>query len=248
MAGSVSLGSLTSPGPEFGRCHRSCTIPLYEEGAVSITWWMQLSIIHLRNCRLSISVTEDPQDKSHSLSSLTKLHLHFRGSSRATPITVFYCADGWWQRTRTALVHFRPERIWSITRLTRKRSCYTTLRVETISFSAGAISIFTYNPRPNWAAQRAPVFFSQIAPEVPGISLWDLPYLSEQQFHTLCQTIRSQVIIGQPWVTSEWRHVPPILTINKGWQETPSRAGPRLRNFDWRGRSIGIGHTPILGG
>ena len=45
-----------------------------------------------------------------------------------------------------------------------------------------------------------PLVFSQIAPEVLEISLWNLPYLSGQ-FHTLCQKIRSQVI-GQPWVTS----------------------------------------------
>ena len=62
--------------------------------------------------------------------------------------------------------------------------------------------------------QRPPRVFSQIAPEVLGISLWNLSYLSGQQFHTLCQKIRTQVIKGQPWVTSEWRHVSPIL-INK---------------------------------
>ena len=32
-----------------------------------------------------------------------------------------------------------------------------------------------------------PCDFSQIAPEVLGISLWNLPYLSAQQLHTLCQ-------------------------------------------------------------
>ena len=41
---------------------------------------------------------------------------------------------------------------------------------------------------------------------------------------TQCVKNRSQVIIGQPWVTSEWRHVSPILTNKKGWQETPPRA------------------------
>ena len=66
------------------------------------------------------------------------------------------------------------------------------------------------NPRPaGGGGQRAPCGFSQIAPEVLGISFWNLPYLSGQQFHTLCQQIRTQVIIGQPWVTSEWRHVSP---------------------------------------
>ena len=54
-----------------------------------------------------------------------------------------------------------------------------------------------------------------------GISLWNLPYLSGQQFHTLCQKIRTQVIIGQPWVTSEWRHVSPILTNKMGLRESP---------------------------
>ena len=66
-----------------------------------------------------------------------------------------------------------------------------------------------------------PCGFSQIAPEVLGISLWNLPYLSGQQFHTLCQKIRTQVIIGQPWVTSEWRHVSPILINKMGLRESP---------------------------
>ena len=66
-----------------------------------------------------------------------------------------------------------------------------------------------------------PCGFSQIAPEVLGISLWNLPYLSGQQFHTLCQKIRPQVIIGQPWVTSEWRHVSPILISKMGLRESP---------------------------
>ena len=69
--------------------------------------------------------------------------------------------------------------------------------------------------------QRAPCGFSQIAPEVLGISLWNLPYLSGQQFHTLCQKIRTQVIIGQPWVTSEWRHVLLILTNEMSLRESP---------------------------
>ena len=63
--------------------------------------------------------------------------------------------------------------------------------------------------------------FSQIAPEVLGILLWNLPYLSGQQFHTLCQKIRTQVIIGQSLVTSEWRHVSPILTNKMGLRESP---------------------------
>ena len=80
------------------------------------------------------------------------------------------------------------------------------------------------NPRPaGGGGQRAPppCGFSQIAPKVLGISLWNLPYLSGQQFHTLCQKIRTQVIIGQPWVTSEWRHVSPILTNEMSLREWP---------------------------
>ena len=70
------------------------------------------------------------------------------------------------------------------------------------------------NPRPagGGGGKGRPCGFPQIAPEVLGISLWNLPYLSGQQFHTLCQKIGTQVIIGQPWVTSEWRHVSPMLT------------------------------------
>ena len=36
---------------------------------------------------------------------------------------------------------------------------------------------------------KAPCGFSQIAPEVLGISLLNLPYLSGQQFHTLFQKL-----------------------------------------------------------
>ena len=58
---------------------------------------------------------------------------------------------------------------------------------------------------------------------------------------------RTQVIIGQPWVTSEWRHVPPILTNNKGWQETPPRAQflsyDQLSHMIWR---INSGTTKLL--
>ena len=77
------------------------------------------------------------------------------------------------------------------------------------------------NPRPAGGAKGPPCGFSQIAPKVLGISLWNLPYLSGQQFHTLCQNIRTQVMIGQPWVTSEWRHVSPILTSKMGLRESP---------------------------
>ena len=79
------------------------------------------------------------------------------------------------------------------------------------------------NPRPagGGGPKGPPCGFSQIAPEVLGISLWNLPYLSGQQFHTLCQKIMTQVIIGQPWVTSEWRHVSPILISKMGLRESP---------------------------
>ena len=46
--------------------------------------------------------------------------------------------------------------------------------------------MFYFNPRPAGGGQRAPCGFSQIAPEVLGISFWNLSYLSGQQFHTLC--------------------------------------------------------------
>ena len=79
------------------------------------------------------------------------------------------------------------------------------------------------NPRPAGGGPKGPppCGFSQIAPEVLGISLWNLPYLSGQQFHTLCQKIMTQVIIGQPWVTSEWRHVSTILISKMGLRESP---------------------------
>ena len=95
------------------------------------------------------------------------------------------------------------------------------------------------NPRPaGEGGQRAPCGFSQIAPEVLGISLWNLPYLSGQQFHTLCQKITTQVIIGQPWVTSEWRDVSPILTSKMGLRESPPlvqfKSYDQLTYMKWR--------------
>ena len=43
------------------------------------------------------------------------------------------------------------------------------------------------NPRPAGGGGKGPPCgFSQIAPEVLWISLWNFPYLSGQQFRTLC--------------------------------------------------------------
>ena len=39
--------------------------------------------------------------------------------------------------------------------------------------------------------------FPKISPKLKQMTTRNLPYLSGQQFHTLCQKIRSQVIIGQ---------------------------------------------------
>ena len=94
------------------------------------------------------------------------------------------------------------------------------------------ISVLTLAPK------GPPCGFSQIAPEVLGISLWNLPYLSGQQFHTLCQKIRTQVITGQPWVTSEWRHVSPILINKMGLRESPPlvqfSSNDQLTYMKWR--------------
>ena len=50
--------------------------------------------------------------------------------------------------------------------------------------------LWSINPRPaGGGAKGPPCGFSQIAPEVLGISLWNLSYLSGQQFHTLCQKL-----------------------------------------------------------
>ena len=84
---------------------------------------------------------------------------------------------------------------------------------EPANFSTG----WSLTLAPLGGGKGPPVFFSQIAPEVLGILLWNLPYLSGQQFHTLCQKIRTQVIVGHPWVT----HVSPILTNKMGLRESP---------------------------
>ena len=68
---------------------------------------------------------------------------------------------------------------------------------------------------------KGPLWFFANSSWSTGISHWNMPYLSGQQFHTLCQKIRTQFIIGQPWVTSEWRHVSPILTNKMGFRESP---------------------------
>ena len=103
----------------------------------------------------------------------------------------------------------------------------STLSLTSVDYNSVCNVYYIDYPSLRWGgggAKGSPCGFSQIAPEVLGSSLWNLPYLSGQLFHTLWQTIRYQVIIGQPWVTSEWRHVPPILTNKKSWQETPPRA------------------------
>ena len=45
--------------------------------------------------------------------------------------------------------------------------------------------LITLAPLGGGGAKGPPCVFSPIAPEVLGISLWKLPYLSGQQFHTL---------------------------------------------------------------
>ena len=48
-----------------------------------------------------------------------------------------------------------------------------------------------------------PTLIPTISPKLKQMSTPNLPYLSGQQFHTLCQKIRFQIIIGQLSVTSE---------------------------------------------
>ena len=81
----------------------------------------------------------------------------------------------------------------------------------------------TFEPSPRWGGgpKGPPLWFFANSSWSTGNFLWNLPYLSGQQFHTLCQKIRTQVIIVQPWVTSEWRHVSPILTNEMGLRESP---------------------------
>ena len=105
---------------------------------------------------------------------------------------------------------------------TKRANCFPVLFVIILNWRRRASVIYslclaylTLAPL-GGGAKGPPCGFSQIAPEVQGISLWNLPYLSGQQFHTLCLKIGTQVIIGQPWVTSEWRHVSPILTSKMG--------------------------------
>ena len=74
---------------------------------------------------------------------------------------------------------------------------------------------------------------SQISPKLKQITTRNLPYLSGQQFHTMCQKI-----CARPYrlVTSKRRHVPPISTKNKGlWEMGITATGAVLKL-----RSIGF--------
>ena len=66
------------------------------------------------------------------------------------------------------------------------------------------------------------------------ISPPNLQYPLSQQLYTLCQNFQAlrindddddevQGIIVRPQMTSEWRHVSPISTENKGLRESPPR-------------------------
>ena len=130
--------------------------------------------------------------------------------------------------------------VWEIISVSEKRMKNCVVKIIDNAFEKNdEVGLFPLTLAPLGGPKTPPPCgFSQIAPEVLGISLWNMPYLSGQQFHTLCQKIRTQVIIGQPWVTSEWRHVSPILTSKMGLRESPPRVQfysyDQLTYMKWR--------------
>ena len=101
--------------------------------------------------------------------------------------------------------------------------------------------VFNINPRPagGGGGQRPPPagFFRKWL-----LKYWEFRFetchTSQGNNSTPCVKNRTQVIIGQPWVTSEWRHISPILTNKKGLRESPPLVEfwgyDQLTNMKWR--------------
>ena len=69
-----------------------------------------------------------------------------------------------------------------------------------------------------------PSRFSAIAAKLMDESSQNFQYLQMHQFYTKCAKKKFIPMIGRPWMTSEWRHVWPILMQNKDLQEPSYRA------------------------
>ena len=63
------------------------------------------------------------------------------------------------------------------------------------------------------------------------VSQPNLQYPLFQHFYTLCENFKVQGITVWPQMTSEWRHVPPISTENKGLRESATGAVLELKSI-----------------
>ena len=80
-----------------------------------------------------------------------------------------------------------------------------------------------FNPRPLGGYFEPPSRFLAISSKLMQVSPPNLQYPLSQHFYTVCKNFKVQGIIVRPQMTSEWRHVPPISSENKGLRESPPR-------------------------
>ena len=81
----------------------------------------------------------------------------------------------------------------------------------------------TRAPLGGGAISSPPSRFLAISSKPMQVSPPNLQYLLSQHFYTLFKNFKVQSIIVRPQMTSEWRHVPPISTENKGLRESTPR-------------------------
>ena len=86
-----------------------------------------------------------------------------------------------------------------------------------------AVRELTRAPLGGGAISSPPSRFLVISSKPMQVSPRNLQYPLSQYFYTLWYNFKVQGIIVRPQMTSEWRHVPPISTGNKGLGESPPR-------------------------
>ena len=83
--------------------------------------------------------------------------------------------------------------------------------------------VVNLRPTGGGAISSPPSRFLAISSKPMQVSPPNLQYPLSQHFYTLCENFKVQGIILRPQMTSEWRHVPPISSENKGLRESPPR-------------------------
>ena len=106
------------------------------------------------------------------------------------------------------------------------KTCITALNPEflflfELFYLVTWVDLHLYYPSPCWGGgKEPPVVFANSSWNTGNFAL-KLAIPLRATIPHLVSTNKNQVIIGQPWVTSEWRHVSPILTSKMGLRESP---------------------------